>query len=274
MRQIILSLIMVAASFLRVNAQQDSLAVKLLALEQQAFYCKNDTDRNSFFLQKVNAYISGGEVDHDALAAVKRVDASLVDNAELKNSFLWNAALVCHLNRDFNAANSYFSRYLESKKDTSVADAVLGTLIFNENDTARVTAFVAFAARSDSTVKCLSCLNEVTSYQKKGKRFFILSSYLVPGSGSMTLGHVLKGAVSLLIFSGIGAGVYLMVTEGLYLNAAFFASPWLGKFYGGQIRLTRKLFDEKELKRKGKMASRCGEKLNEVLIKYPLDFRK
>lgn len=269
-----MSLLAAALCILRVNAQQDSLGVKLLELERQVFLCVNEAERNELLLKKVELYVLSGETSEEALAAAKRISPYLINDKNVKQNFFWNAALLSHLNHDFNSAASYFSQFLLLKKDTTVSDAVFGALIYNGNDTGRVASFITCAVRNDSSVTKLLCLNEVASWKKKGKAFFVFSSYLIPGAGSMMLGHVLKGAVSLILFAGIGAGVYLLVTEELYLNALLFATPWLGKFYGGQVRLTRKLFHDKEIKRKSKMAARCQSSVNEILIKYPVEFIK
>lgn len=98
-------------------------------------------------------------------------------------------------------------------------------------------------------------------------------SYVVPGSGTIASGYVGKGITSLAITGGLATGIYFLVVNKLYLNAAFVAFPWFAKFYGGQTRLTKKLTEQKELKRKNKMASYCSEKLSALLQKYPLQFK-
>lgn len=272
MRRIILSLTATAAFILCGNAQQ-AMAEELLSLEQQAFACTTDSARNVLYIRKADCYTRSGEISPAALSEMQRVDPSLISDTAGRIRFFWNAAMMAHLLHDFNSAKNYFSRCLELCNDTTVSDAVFGALLYNEYDTAAVTRWINYAARTDSNLRCLDCLNEVYSYQRRGRPWIVFASYLVPGSGSMINGNVLRGVVSLALCAATGGGTFLLAWHGLYFNALFTTFPWFAKFYGGQVRLTKKLFDEKQLKRKNKLAKKCGDELLKVLDKYPLDFR-
>jgi hypothetical protein len=272
MRQIIFNLIAIVACILKASAQ-DQLSEELLALEQKAFACKSSTEENALLLQKFNCYLKYNAVTGSAaLNEMNRIDPALVE-APQRKIFLWNACLVAHLNNDYNSAKNYLNRYLELAADTSVADAVAGILIYNIEDTAKVRTWIQFSLKKDSSVNCLSCVNEVAAYKRKGKKFFSLMSGLIPGMGSILNGNVVKGVVSLVLCATIGGGVYLLAANKLYINAIFTAFPWFGKFYKGQIRLTKKLFGQKEQKRKKALADKCQAQLKIILDKYPLSFK-
>lgn len=273
MRLIILIFIFTAACILRGKAQNDSIAVQLLSFEQKIFIAASESERSGLLLEKINYYLKAGLSGEQVLKDIKRVSPEEIQDSLHRQLFLWNAALVAHLNNDVNNAKHYFEKYIHTKKDTCISDALLGALIYDAIDTAVVRTFAFAAALQDTQLVCISCLNNAARYSKNGRGVIVLSSYFVPGSGSMMLGHVLKGAVSLLLVSSIGAGIYFLIADHLYINAAVFAAPWFFKFYGGQVKLTKKLFDEKEKKRKNRIAKRCAEQLDHVLKKYPVEFR-
>jgi hypothetical protein len=67
--------------------------------------------------------------------------------------------------------------------------------------------------------------------------------------------------------------VVAMINAGVYINAALWGTGLGLKFYTGNIRLTEKVFREKELKQKNKLATLCELKLEKVLEKYPVNLK-
>jgi hypothetical protein len=271
MRRVTLILIAIAVCTLNHKAQETTVE-KLLALEKKFFFSNNDTMRNHLLLEKANIYFQEESISPDASNAVKRLTTSLLVNEEEKNKFLFNASLLFYLNNDFNNAKNYFASYLASQRDTSMESLLLGTLIYNQYDTLMVNTFLRRATQKDSSVACLECLNKVFVYELKHKKLLRIMSYIVPGSGTIASGYIGKGLTSLAVTTGLATGIYFLVANKLYFNAAFAVFPWFAKFYGGQTRLTKKMTEQKESLRKNKMASSCAEKLSVLLQKYPLRF--
>jgi TM2 domain-containing membrane protein YozV len=87
------------------------------------------------------------------------------------------------------------------------------------------------------------------------------------------MGKPLKGIVSLALVGAFGFSTYALASSGLYLNALFVTFPWLHKFYFGQIRLTKKLLDEKQQRRTQKKAAVCQKNVETLLKKYPISLR-
>ncbi len=272
MQRVILKLIITAVCTLNLSAQVSSNE-QLLRLEKEIFFSKNDTLRNTLLLNKSEIYFGNQIISAEAVAEVKRVKKVLIENQVSKINFLFNASLLFFVTNDFNNAKTYFLDYLEEKKDTSAQDLLLGALIYNQYDTSLVSYFIRRAALKDSSVLCLECLNQVFRYETKRKKMFLTMSYLIPGSGTIASGFVGRGLTSLAITGGLATGIYFLIANKLYFNAAFTVFPWFAKFYGGQARLTKKMIERKELKRKNKMAGSCSEKLSALIQKYPLQFK-
>jgi hypothetical protein len=272
MRQIIF--VFVAATlFIQIAKAQATFEEKLLALEQKAFFSTDDTVRNGYYMDKVNCYLEQPELSADLLLEIQRVDPEKIKTPEKKKEFFWNAALASHLLGNYYNAKTWFSRYLKSVPDTSLDAALAGILIHNTYDSSHVSAWIKFAASKDTAFKCFQCLNDLMKTTSKNKKFKTISSYVIPGSGSVMNGNVLLGATSLIIFSAGIVGIYALIIHEVYLNAALTVFPWAVKFYRGQIKLTKKLITAKDQKRKYKKAERCKEKFSPLLDKYEPRFK-
>jgi TM2 domain-containing membrane protein YozV len=271
MRHSILTIIAILIC-IRSSKAQDSLSVLLLQQEKQVFFASGDSLRQLALLEKAKIYFARGCISQDAARDIKRVELSVFQNLSEKKQFLFNSALLFFLTNDFNNASRYYNSMLELEQDTCIAQLLLGVLIYDKYDTKKVTQLISLASLLDTSVVCLGCLNDVYDYEWKNKKLAAQLSRFIPGSGSMMSGYIGKGLTSLFIFGGIGTGIYFLAANELYWNAALTALPWFGKFYGGQIRLAKKLAEEKELKHKSKMAKSCSEKLLALLSKYPIQF--
>jgi TM2 domain-containing membrane protein YozV len=272
MRLIITILIALTICIPRLSAQ-DAIDKKLLALEQQQYACKTDSGKAVLLLSKLDIYIAASIYSSAALREAKRIDYALLQSTESKKRFLWNAALLAHMNLDVDYSRFYYTHYQESFPDSAIPARLLKILIENRNDTAAVSAMVNDLAKKDSITTCLTCLNKVFGYERKHRALYMLSSAFVPGLGSILNGNPVKGMSSLLINGTIGYGIYALVASNEYLNAILLGASVGLQFYTGNIKLTGRLFDTTESRKKNMLANNCEHELEKVFLKYPLSFR-
>lgn len=158
--------------------------------------------------------------------------------------------MLAHLNGNYYYANSFIDNYFLLSNDSSANAALLSVLIHSGTDTNRVAKETIFLKSKDSSTSCLSCLNQLIKYERKAKKRFVIASRIIPGLGSIANGNILKGTVSLALTATIAAGIYTLIANNLYANAFLWGFPTAMKFYNGQIRLTKKLFDQKAFQKK------------------------
>jgi hypothetical protein len=272
MRQTIIILI-VLLNYTHNLFAQSQPDVELLQLEQEVYMAKTDSERAPLLLKKVDLYIKDKDFSKDALKEARRIDYTLLPNEELKTHFLWNAALLANLNGDLDYAGFYIDRYHTLYNDTSMQYALVAILINNGQDSALLTKSVKNLAVRDANVTCLTCLNEVAYYEKKGRNGYLISSVIVPGLGIILEGYPLKGTASLLVNAASALAVYELIRSNLYINAVCWGLTLASKFYIGNIRLTDKLFTDKELKQKNALANTCKSRISVLLKTYPILFK-
>jgi hypothetical protein len=252
---------------------QESLDGQLLSLEKKYFLSENDGERAQICNTKLMLYVEYGVFSDAALNDIKRIDYSVLPDIT-KKSFLWNAALYCCLVGEKRQAMNYVSRYSEIGNDSSEQCLILQLISYADFDTAKVSQIVSRLSYRSEEFKCLSCLNEVARYERKHKKFYTVSSAIIPGSGSIMNGNVLRGTASFAIFGASAYMVYRMLSKNLYVNAIGWGLGLGYKFYAGNIKLTEKLVEEKELVQKNKLANNCELNYKHLLEKFPLRFKK
>jgi hypothetical protein len=206
--------------------------------------------------------------DAEALKEIKRASVTGIPDSLLKK-YLWNGALIGYLNADLSYAKRMYTQYDNTFKDSSLNSALLKVLV-HANDADGVRALIQRLSARDSLFSCLSCIDEVRNYERKGALFYTISSAVIPGSGAIMNGYPVKGIVSLALTAASVFGVVSLVRDGLYLNAVLWGSGIGLKFYGGNIRLTQTLFERRAVEIKRKRAVKCAAAIQRLTNKYPL----
>lgn len=250
---------------------QNGLSDSLLFYEYACFKSTDTTAQQQFLLKKLNLYLNRGLTGPEMFREAKRVQIKFLGTH--KSDFLWNAAVLGYLNNETDRAAFYLSEYGEQAGDTGIAYNLLSVLINKYSDTAQVRRSINFLEKKDSLFNGLHCFAEVAAYERKHLNFYRISSAIVPGSGTMINGAVLKGIISLALTAGSVYGIVQLVKYGLYLNAFFWGTGVGLKFYAGNLKLTEKTFYQKEQRQKNKPATECGLKLQKILNKYPLTLK-
>jgi hypothetical protein len=253
--------------------EQGNLADSLLVYEYAYFIQKNDTVRQEILLEKINFYLRKKVIGKEVFNEIKRLKVNILKNDFEKKWFLWNAAIVAYLNTETEYSRNFVSEYGLLVNDTSVAYHLLIILANKYSDTLLVNKIIKKLALKDSDFNSLSCFADVTNYNRKHLNFYLFSSAILPGAGTVMNGAVVKGFISLALTSTSIYGVYQLVEYGLYANAFLWGTGVGLKFYSGNIKLTEKVFEQGEMKQKNKLANSCELKLNEILLKYPITLK-
>ncbi|MFL5753195.1 MAG: hypothetical protein ACJ76F_07305 [Bacteroidia bacterium] len=246
---------------------------ELMDLEWKIAKSSNDTAKTFFALRKMDLYLQQEDFSAEAIAETKRVDEALIRDTLIRSNFLWNAALLSHLAGETGLSRHYINEYRIREKDSTIAALLLELMIYSDFDTSLVTQRVEELKRLNDSLSCLSCINKVMAYKRQHRKAYLAASAVVPGSGSIANGNVGKGATSLALNGGVVYAVYALMKNNLYFNAISWGLALGVKFYTGNLRLTSKLFYEKEEKKKNKLAAACELNYKRVLDQYPLQFR-
>ena len=248
---------------------QTPLNSRLLGLEQAFYVSKNDTQKAKLVHEKITLLIQEQITDERTLKEIKRIDFTKLPDSLLP-AFYWNAALVSYFNKENNYALSFISKYEGLQTDTSLQFYLLKTLITSKYDTAIAISSLTKIKKLDSSFICLNCLIAIDNFELKGKKFLIISSAVVPGLGSMLNGNVFKGFTSLALSTSTIILTYYLLKNKCYVNAAGWGLSFGLKFYIGNIKLTEKLVNNREGRKKSELTKNCKLAWTEVFNKYPL----
>ncbi len=252
---------------------QNTLNDSLLFYEYNYFKSDNDSAKQLILLKKIRLYLKENITEREVFTEIKRVNINSLHNNDLKANFLWNAAALSYLNNETDHARFFLAEYSALKEDSSTAFNLLSILVNKYTDTNEVNKRMKYLRR-DTLFKGLSCFCEMTNYNRKHLNFYLISSAILPGSGTIMNGYVFKGLVSLALTAASVFGIVKLIEYGLYLNAVLWGTGVGLKFYAGNIKLTEKVFYKAENRKKNKLANNCELKLKNVLIKYPITLKE
>ena len=271
------STIILITLFLFINklSSQQNTDSLLFAIEKQIFVPQNDTSIAQLILQKTSIYYNLGQLDSLLLNETERLNYKLLKDSLVISHFLWNTTLANYLNKNYNTATSYYNQYqLYSKNDTSLSAQLLSALIFMNSSKIQLKTKLRELVKKDSTFNDINCFQDVMNYEKKGKAGYLTASALLPGTGMIALKKPRQGITALALNSGSAFAIYSLAKSNLYFNAVTWGIFLTQKFYAGNIKLTEKLFLEKEEKQRFELSKQCEEKIKKLLLKYPLTLKK
>jgi len=252
------------------NAQQsDSIGDALLRLEKQYYVSHSAEEKTHLSLQKMYTYIQNHlESDEQCLIECKRINPDYL-NAEERQLYLWNAALVYFLHNDFAVSVDAMRAYQLMTKDTSSACQLLHILAVNSSP------YDSLSEKdlSPQLMELYNCLATEKINLARQNTKYNWSSYIVPGSGMMLKGYITKGSTALLLNAGSGLLVYSLFKHALYFNSFGYALLTISKFYVGNNVYTRKLIPKKKYELQKIKLSICHAQLNEFLIQHPIEFK-
>lgn len=249
---------------------QNQLNDSLLFYEYLAFKSLKEIDQQKAIIKKINLCVRNNYLGMEVFKEVKRVKVSTIDLLSQRSGFLWNAAVIAYLNNETDYARHYIKEYESLTNDSSSSFYLLSVLINKYHDTTAVNLKIKKAAQKDSLFSNLHCFMQATKFSRKHHNLYLLSSALLPGSGTMLNGKLVPGIMSLVINFAAGYGVYKLIDYGLYVNAFLWGTGIGAKFYVGNLNLTSKTFYQLEQKQKNKILSNCETEVGKLMNKYPI----
>jgi hypothetical protein len=229
--------------------------------------------KQRYLIHKINLYLRYDLNSPNVVNEIRRVDHRLIDDTLMRGKFLWNGAVVSYLHGERELSANLLSNYGVLTKDTGMMYKFLTVLVHKYHDTVRVNCNIHALALRDSIFRDLGCFTQAALYERRHLNLYRISSAIVPGSGIIMNGNVGKGILAMTLTAASVYGVVALINAGVYINAALWGTGLGLKFYTGNIRLTEKVFKEKELKQKNKLATSCELKLVKILEKYPVNLK-
>jgi hypothetical protein len=248
-------------------------ADSMLIYEYRYFTASDRTAKNNELLGKLNFCLREKKSDAGVLILSRRIDPELIMDARSRITFLWNSALLGYMEGQREFAAFSLREYLKVSGDSSSGTMLLSFLINKHHDSTVANNNMLRLMDHDTIFAGLRCFGKVALYEKKHRNLHLISSALVPGSGTMMNGYLLKGLTSMVLSGGAAFGIVKLVESGLYLNAVLWGTGVGLKFYTGNIRLTEKTFDWSEDKNRKRLSDQCEMYLRRILTKYPLQFK-
>jgi len=264
--------IVIAALVLSVdtsNAQNsDSL---LLQLEWQWFRASSPAEKDSLHWEKLKLLINERPNEASTLQSMRSYNVeNFKDTAELKK-FRWNKSLIAFSQHEYLLAWSEVNKYknlvgeLRSEEEWLLYLIIASKYSAEELDSAVVGVNALFPE-----LKQVDCLCEVVNFKIEEKPIYKVMSAVIPGSGSIAQGKVGKGIGSLILNGAAIYGLYELSVAKLYLNAGLWTVTWFPKIYLGNIELTKKITEKRQLKKRNELSNNCELVLKNHLKKYPL----
>ncbi|MBA3663688.1 MAG: hypothetical protein H0W61_05715 [Bacteroidetes bacterium] len=253
---------------------QRSTGDSLLDLEYAYFKTTDEFKKQELLLKKIACYLKQNNTEGKVFSEVKRVKPEKINDNSQRSAYLWNATVIAYLNNETDYARFYMSEYIIQTKDSSVTCDLLYILVNKYTGIDAVNQKIEQLAQKDSLFRELTCFADIASYSRKHINRYLIASAILPGSGTMMNGYVLKGLISLALTAGSVYGVIKLIEYGLYINAVLWGTGVGLKFYTGNIKLTEQTFYKAEERKKNKLTTDCELKLKTILSKYPLTLRE
>lgn len=256
------------------QAKSQSFAVdSLVELEYRYFKCSNEQDKQQILIQKVNHYLLQNYTGTEVLNEIKRIEPQFLTDSLQRAEFYWNAAILAYLNGANNFAEFNVNQYCKDRTDLNFEERLLKLIIVLYKDTLAAKQEIGSLSVLDSSVWNLNACIEKETYTRKHKNLYLLSSAILPGSGTAMNGAVLKGLTSLLLVSSAAFGVAALVHHQLYFNALMWGTGIGIKFYVGNLQLTEQQFKQKQELTRSQLSNTCSDCLSKVLKSRPLSLK-
>jgi hypothetical protein len=247
----------------------DSVSLQLLSLEKQYYQTTDPTAKTQIAMQKMQVYIDNHiEGQSQCLGECSRVDTAYVNEID-KRRYLWNAALMYFLHKDYAHSTDLLLSYKQRYQDTSTSLQLLYVLSAQRSPYDHIVQVELNAAMQE----LYTCLSAESQQAQKKKTQYDWCAYIVPGSGMVLKGYPAKGAASFLLNAASAFWVVALLQKGLYVNAFSYGILTTSKFYAGNIQYTKKLSRRKENRKHNLVMSRCHQQLETWLVQYPINFK-
>ena len=245
-----------------------------VCFEKQVFEASCDTIKAELIFKKATLYFEADRYDSLLLNETDRIDWHLLKNKSDCLHFLWNASLANLLQKRYTKAEFYFNHYiaLNTNDSDTLQIKTMAALIFMPLNYSKLVNLIG--QTNDSLLQALTCYQDVLTYHKKRKNYYVLASAIIPGSGMLAVKKTKQGFTSLTLNAATVYFIYTLSQYNLYVNAFTWGFVLGQKFYLGNLALTQKLVDESETKQRQAIAQACEKTVFHVLKRHPLTYKK
>ena len=247
----------------------DSSKYVLMQLEKNWFLSKSDTEKTKISFKRFQLFtIIHLENELECLDECNRIKPIYLSEKE-SQIYYWNAAMVNMIHANYVKSLEYIQQYKKATQDTTLAPGLLELLAINKSPYDSIQSLKINIGLKE-LYRCLLYENE--KQQKKGRNY-ILSSYIIPGSGLMLKGYYVKGATSLILNSSGLYLLYILAKNNLYANAIGYSLLTLVKFYQGNLVYSQKVIAKRDFKKQRGINEKCHQQLEQLLMANPINFK-
>lgn len=245
-------------------------------MEWRWVQCNDPACRATVLAEKLDSAFRSPQVMHyanDVLRDMQRLNWEELSDLQAQR-LLWNAALLAYTTGQFEVARRWWKAYDTIGTDESTAEIFLGFLIEMELDSSRALMHVHRLIERDTAFRSMKELGYVRWKVEEPRQWYILAGAILPGSGLMAEGYVLKGLTAMILNSGTAIAIIALLRANLYVNVATWGFLLVQKFYLGHLNLTKNLSEKAHPKRLKKQEAQYQSQLQMLLQRYPLDWKK
>ncbi|MEN9639689.1 MAG: hypothetical protein RLZZ262_1558 [Bacteroidota bacterium] len=244
-------------------------------MEFRFMQCTDAECRSYVLAEKLDSAFHSAELLNyagDVLRDMNRLNLSLLTE-EKSADLLWNAALLAYSTGAFSDARKWWKEYAAAHKETETESLFLGFLIDMELDSARALSHLNRLIQRDSAFVPMKSLAYDRWKMEQPRKWYVLAGFLLPGSGLIAEGYVMKGITALILNSGVAIAVIALLRANLYFNVASWGLLLVQKFYLGHINLTRMLSYKAHPRRLAKKQDQYYNEIQGLLKMYPLEWK-
>jgi tetratricopeptide (TPR) repeat protein len=224
---------------------------KLAALEyERAFYAtQDDALQCEALLKKSYCYKSAGDFDKGA-QTLQRINLSFISDS-MQYKVRHEHALDCYLAGKFEDADELLMQINYYTKNKDLADNSLYLDILNKNELqewkASDSLFMIYLKVNNISIDS----NTINQLLKKprllNEKTAEIISFIVPCSGQIYSGHVLRGLSSIILQGGVGWFTYDCIKDGFYLSGVFMGFTVFQMLYFGGANYAYYLAEKKNV---------------------------
>lgn len=243
----------------------------LLQLEWKWFHASTIAEKDSLHWEKLQLILMEKPDDPATLQSMREYNVENIRDSIVLRKFRWNKSLIAFSQHEYLLAWSEINKYkningvLRTEEEWLLYAMIASKYSAEALDSAVVQTALFFPERKE-----VDCLCEVVNFKIEEKPVYKVMSAVIPGSGSIAQGKVGKGLGSLILNGAAIYGLYELSVAKLYLNAGLWAVTWFPKIYLGNIELTKKITEKRQLKKRNELSNNCELVLKNYLNKYPL----
>jgi tetratricopeptide (TPR) repeat protein len=222
---------------------------KLAALEyERLFYASHDDlEQCNALLYKSYCYKLSGDYEK-AAQTLQRINLSFVADS-VQYNVRYEHALDCFLAGKYEDADELLMQLNYYTRNKQLADECLYLDILNKNELhewdAADSMFYIYIKLKNIAIDSNAVHELLKRPHLLNPKFAEIISYIVPGSGQMYSGHVLRGLSSILLQGGMGALTYFSIEDGFYISGLLIGFTVFQMLYFGGANYAYYLADKK-----------------------------